>query len=172
MRLSFISPNQKFFFSAIAQSWIACFIASTLVIGITWFLLDWEIERSFRYSKQIQQQIKQQQSYQNTLNDQLSFLKLQVQKIQGGQQQNTSLTNAITNIFELIPEQITINLISLSNESLIIKGITPTKELYTFLLDPSLKAIFAQSRVDFFILPSGWYNFISVSKITPNKGNQ
>lgn len=170
MRLSFISPNRKFFLSAITQSWIACFIASTLVVGMVWFLLDWQIERFLQHSKQIQQQIKQEQSYQNTLNDQLSFLELQIKKIQEGQQQNTSLTNAIGNLFELIPEQITINSISLSDESLVIKGITPTKELYTFLLDPPLKAIFSQSRVGFFILPSGWYNFVSVNKIISNKG--
>lgn len=172
MKLSFISPNRKFFLSAIAQAWVACFIASILVIAMIWFLLDWQIERFLQYSKQIQQQIKQEQSHQDTLNQRLSFLQLQIQKIQEAQQQNTSLTNAIQNLFDLIPEQITINSISLSDQSLIIKGITPSKELYTFLLDPSLKAIFSQSRVNFFILPSGWYNFVSVNKITSSKGEQ
>lgn len=170
MKLSFISPNRKFFLSSIAQSWVACFIASILVVVMIWFLLDWQIERFLQYSKQIQQQIKQEQSHQDILNQNLSFLQLQIQKIQEAQQQNISLTNAIQNLFELIPEQITINSISLTSQSLIIKGITPSKELYTFLLDPSLKAIFSQSRVNFFILPSGWHNFVSVNKINPNKG--
>lgn len=172
MKLSFISPNRKFFLSSIAQSWLACFVASILVVIMIWFLLDWQIERFLRYSKQIQQQIKQEQSRQNILNQNLSFLQLQIQKIQEAQQQNISLTSAIQNLFDLIPEQITINSISLTNQSLTLKGITPSKELYTFLLDPSLKAIFSQSRVNFFILPSGWYNFVSVNKINSNKEGQ
>lgn len=169
MTFSFISPNRKVFFSAITQSWAACFIASTFVVVIIWFLLDWQIERFLQHSKQIQQKITKEQSYQHDLNQRLSFLQSQIQKLQEAKQQNTSLTNAVQNLFDLIPEQITINSISLTDQSLIIKGITPSKELYTFLLDPSLKAVFSQSRVDFFVLPSGWYNFVSVNKITSNQ---
>lgn len=172
MTFNFISPTRKVFLSAIAQSWVACFIASSLVVAMIWFLLDWQIERFLKHSKEIQRQITKEQTYQNDLNQKLSFLQFQIQKLQEARQQNTSLTNAIQNLFDLIPEQITINSISLTDQSLIIKGITPSKELYTFLLDPSLKAVFAQSRVDFFVLPSGWYNFVSVNKITSSKGGQ
>lgn len=170
MRLSFITPNRKFFLSAIVQSWIACFIASTLVIAIVWFLLGWQIERFLQSSNQIHQKIKQEETQQGRLNEELSFIELQLRRIQETQKENASLVNAVKNTFELFPEQITIRSISFTQETLIIEGITPTKELYTFLLDPSLKASFAESRVDFFILPSGWYNFYSVNRVTSQGG--
>lgn len=142
MTFSFISPNKKTFISSIMQSWIACFIASFFLVGMIWLLLDWQTTRFLKRSQEIQTQNTGNQSYQSDLQQKLLLLQSRIKKVQEIQQQNASLINAIQNLFELIPEQITINSISLTNESLVIKGITPSRELYTFLLDPSLKAVF------------------------------
>ena len=78
---------------------------------------------------------------------------------------NYELQNALSKLFDLIPDQITITQISLEEDKLILKGITPTREIYSFLLQAPLKSIFTTSRVDFFPLPNGWFNFTSISTL-------
>ena len=80
-------------------------------------------------------------------------------------QQNLMLKESIENLFDLIPEQITLNKIQMEQYQLIVYGTTPSKQIYTFLLEVPLRSIFHQSRADFYMLPNGWYNFVSVSKL-------
>ena len=47
------------------------------------------------------------------------------------------------------------------------RGLTPSKEVYKFLLEAPLRAVFTQTRVEFYPLASGWFNFVSVSKANP-----
>ena len=76
---------------------------------------------------------------------------------------NNEVQQSLLNLFTLIPDQITITQIKLEEEKLTLKGITPTRELYSFLLQAPLRSIFTTSRVDFFPLPNGWFNFTSIS---------
>lgn len=170
MNYSFISPLRKPIFSPITKAWALCFVASSLVIVGIYFLLKFQTQSFIDQSNNIDTQINQQASLKTDLTNRLNYLNTQLDEIRTIQEENTALINAIENLFGLIPDQITINSISLTNNELTIKGITPSKELYIFLLESPLRAIFSESKVDFFVLPSGWYNFISVSKII--KGNQ
>ena len=77
---------------------------------------------------------------------------------------NNKVRGALSNLFEFIPDQITITQIIMEEKKLTIKGITPSRELYSFLMQAPLKSIFDVSRVDFFPLQNGWYNFTSISE--------
>ncbi|MDD6055520.1 MAG: hypothetical protein SOW25_02430 [Helicobacter sp.] len=79
--------------------------------------------------------------------------------------QNELLVESISNLFDLIPEQITLNKIQMEKYQLNLYGTTPSKQIYTFLLEVPLRSIFNQSRADFYMLPNGWYNFVSISKL-------
>ncbi len=168
MTFSFISPNRKILFSSTTRSWLLCFFCSFLSLMFVWKILDFQANRFEQRSQEIQKNIIQKQDAQNIFLQQLNFLNSQLQALQDTQKENRSLTTAVKNLLDLIPEQITIHSIALTDQALTIKGITPSKELYTFLLETPLKAIFLESKVDFFVLPSGWYNFVSVNKIDPN----
>lgn len=172
MSMSFITPNRKSFISHLTYNWLLCFCASSMLLGGLWLLFDLQLKNLWYSSQDHENQIKVQQIAQEDLKAKFDFLNLQVQKIEEIQQKNKTLMEGITNLLNLIPEQITINSIYLEEDKLTIKGITPSKELYIFLLEAPLKAIFDQSNVDFFVLPSGWYNFVSVSKTSPYKGNK
>lgn len=78
---------------------------------------------------------------------------------------NADVNLAIAKLFDIIPDQITINFIELDEKKLTIKGITPTREAYTFLLGAPLKSAFSTSSADFYALPSGWFNFTSISTV-------
>lgn len=167
MIFSFSTPTSKNLLSPLTKSWIACFIASILSISGIYALISFQSQQFIDQSNALEQDILTQQQTKTQLSNQFDYLETQVQQIQGIRKENTALITALENLFNLIPDQITINSITLDQNALVIKGITPSKELYVFLLESPLKAIFAESRVDFFVLPSGWYNFVSVSKITP-----
>lgn len=170
MHYSFISPSHKPIFSPITKSWIFCFIASGAILLGIYFLLKFQTQAFINQSNNIDQEIVRQGNAKTDLTNQLKYLNTQLDEIKSIQAENTALISALENLFGLIPDQITINSISLTDTDLTIKGITPSKELYIFLLESPLRAIFTESKVDFFVLPSGWYNFVSVSKII--KGNQ
>lgn len=172
MNFSFTTPLRKSIFSPITKNWIVCFIFSGLVITGMWFLLDFQTHSFASQANNTDTQIANQATIRNSLTKELDYINTQINELRLIQNENTSLIGAIENLFGLIPEQITINTIALTNNELTIKGITPSKELYIFLLESPLKAIFTESKVDFFVLPSGWYNFISVSRIITNQGNQ
>ena len=76
---------------------------------------------------------------------------------------NNAVQQSLLNLFALIPDQITITQIKLEEEKLTLKGITPTRELYSFLLQAPLRSIFTTSRVDFFTLTNGWFYLTSIS---------
>ena len=86
--------------------------------------------------------------------------------------QNLMLKDSIINLFEMIPEQITLNKIQMEQYQLTLYGTTPSKQIYTFLLEVPLRSIFNQSRADFYLLYNGWYNFVSVSKLNQEEKTQ
>lgn len=86
--------------------------------------------------------------------------------------QNKMLQESVENLFDLIPEQITLNKIQMEQSQLTLYGTTPSKQIYTFLLEVPLRSIFHQSRADFYMLPNGWYNFVSISKLNQEEAQQ
>lgn len=86
--------------------------------------------------------------------------------------QNNMLKDSVENLFDLIPEQITLNKIQMEQYQLTLYGTTPSKQIYTFLLEVPLRSIFNQSRADFYMLPNGWYNFVSISKLNQQEEAQ
>lgn len=165
MHYSFISPLRKPIFSPITKSWILCFVVSAFIIVGIVMLLKFQTQTFIDQSNEVDIKIDQQTILKSNLTADLNYLNTQLNEIKTIQAENAALISAIENLFGLIPDQITINTISLTKNELTIKGITPSKELYIFLLESPLRAIFTESKVDFFVLPSGWYNFVSVSKM-------
>lgn len=170
MIFSFTAPSHKPIFSPITKAWLTCFFASFLVVLMVFLMLGEQTRSMIDQSNLIDTEINNQGNVKSNLQSKIQYLDSQIQQISTIKQENTALLTGLENLFGLIPEQITINTISLSNEALIIKGITPSKELYLFLLESPLRAIFNESNVDFFVLPSGWFNFVSVSKIIKPQG--
>lgn len=99
------------------------------------------------------------------LQEQLILEQEKVQFVEYIAHQNILLKESVENLFDLIPEQITLNKIQMEQYQLTLYGTTPSKQIYTFLLEVPLRSIFHQSRADFYMLPNGWYNFVSVSKL-------
>ena len=50
------------------------------------------------------------------------------------------------------------------NNSLKLRGVTPTKEMFTLLVETPLKSIFDESYTDFYKLENGWFIFANTNK--------
>lgn len=88
---------------------------------------------------------------------------------------NIVIKESIHNLFDLVPDSITLTRMELDRKSLILYGVTPNKDSYEFMLHAPLRSIFHQTYSSFYPLDNGWYNFVSTnyleeeaqSKVTP-----
>ncbi len=78
---------------------------------------------------------------------------------------NTLLKESIKNLFNLVPEKITLERVEMQQSSLVLEGITPTQDVFNFLLSVPLRSIFHTSQTTFQTTPQGESRFISVNRI-------
>ena len=83
---------------------------------------------------------------------------------------NTLLKESMKNLFDLVPDQITLKKVQMEKNSLILYGVTPTQDTFNFLLAAPLKSIFHTSNTTFYLTKEGWYNFVSINKILGEDG--
>lgn len=76
----------------------------------------------------------------------------------------------IQNIIAMIPQGVQVSMIKFDNNQLFIQGITISKELFETSLQSQLRTIYASSNASFYELPSGWFNFESVSQTLSDDG--
>ncbi len=74
---------------------------------------------------------------------------------------NTVMKESIRNLFDLVPDTITLSRAELESDALILYGITPNKDTYEYLLHAPLKSIFHRTYTSFHPVENGWYRFVS-----------
>ena len=79
--------------------------------------------------------------------------------------QNTVLKDSITNLFDLVPERITLSEAQLLKNGLILYGITPNKDVYNFMLQAPLRSIFHRTYSSFYPAQNGWLRFVSTNYV-------
>jgi hypothetical protein len=79
--------------------------------------------------------------------------------------QNTVLKDSITNLFDLVPQRITLSEAILAKNSLVLFGITPNKDVYNFMLQAPLRSIFQKTYSSFYPAQNGWLHFVSKNYI-------
>lgn len=163
MSYSFTSAKTKHIFSKIVKIWwLYIFLSSIFVLG---FVLNLQIQTQEAINNS-EERVKKQAFYQEQLQKiqtNKKRLEYELSVIQNDSTDNAIIKDAIDNLLNLIPDQITISLIEIKEQSLIIKGNTPSKEVFRYLLQDPLKAIFGESKVNFFMLSNGGYQFVSES---------
>jgi len=165
MGYSFVAPKKKRLFEINTKIWMGVFSISIFI------LLSFNIFLSITQSSMISKKDILTEQRTKTLQD-IEILKEQFAdykaKVEFGAEidsNNKILTESIRNLFELIPDQITVDAIKMDSKRLEIRGITPSRDVYEFLLAAPLKSIFNSSKVSFYRLSNGWYNFVSINDI-------
>ncbi|MCF6172422.1 MAG: hypothetical protein L3J44_01320 [Campylobacteraceae bacterium] len=170
VRYSFIQPRKKHLFSMFSKIWIL-FIAfiSFLLIAFGIFLLI----KIALYKKDIVSTNNQRIALEKQIDQKDNYMEYLLRQKSLGEDiysRNTLLKDSIRNLFDLVPDQITLKQVIIKKDSLIIYGKTPTKDTFNFLLSAPLKSIFSTSNTMFYLTKQGWYNFVSTNKITTTDG--
>ncbi|MBC8237270.1 MAG: hypothetical protein H8E76_03480 [Helicobacteraceae bacterium] len=78
---------------------------------------------------------------------------------------NTVLKDSISNMFDLVPQRITLSEAKLLEDGLILYGITPNKDIYNFMLQAPLRSIFHRTYSSFHPAQNGWLHFVSTNYV-------
>ncbi len=165
---SFTKAKKKNYFKEDTKLWlIFYFISVFLYVSFALFLLV----KSYFYTKYYQsnnQNIMILNTKISSLSLQKENIKLQKTLYENIMVKNSLIKDSIKNLLDLIPDPITLNKFLLKKNSLIIYGITPTKDVYNLLMLPPLESIFSNTKTIFYQMPNGWYKFKSINTL---KGN-
>ncbi|ASM40396.1 hypothetical protein CSPB12327_00515 [Campylobacter sp. RM12327] len=165
MTYSLIKPKKKPIFSLFSRIWIGfiafvfiALVSSNLFIIYQNNALSKETKRmNSKYAETID---KIHQSEQ-----QITTLTKQKNAANSIYATNLILKQSIKNLFDLVPDSITLDEVYMDKTTLIIKGVTPTKNVFEMLLAVPLKSIFTTSNTTFYQTKNGWLNFVNTNKI-------
>ena len=161
---SFIKPQKKPIFSLFSKIWML-FISTVVLLfaAVNLFveLKSGSLRNETQISKQKQDQIKEQIKQTDELTALLKQRRNSANEILAS---NAVLKQSVRNLLDLVPSSITLNEIAMDKNSLVVKGTTPSRDVYNMLLATPLKSIFNTSNTSFYQLDSGWLNFISTNK--------
>ena len=76
---------------------------------------------------------------------------------------NSVLKDSIANLFDLVPDRITLSKAIILKNGLILYGVTPNKEIYSYMLEAPLRSIFSKTHTSFYQLENGWLHFVSTN---------
>lgn len=167
MAYSFIRPKPKSIFKRYTKIWFVYSILAVVCICGFAKVLEKQIVAKINEQTHIEENIQNIKLKTIVIKDYIERLDYEITMGENIQTQNKMLKDGLSNLLKLIPDQITAKSIELNYNSLVMKGLTPSKEVYKFLLEAPLRAIFTQVRVEFYPLVSGWFNFVAVSKANP-----
>ena len=165
MSYSFIQPKPKEIFSLFSKIWLL-FISFTFILFL---ILNIFILLKIAFFDSDEADIRKQRlEYMAIMEDydvQIASIELEKSVAETVYASNIVLRDSIKNLFELIPDQITLTRVLMESDSLILYGKTPSREMYNFLLASPLRSIFHESSTVFYLNNDGCFIFLSPNKI-------
>ncbi|MDQ7059733.1 MAG: hypothetical protein Q9M43_00810 [Sulfurimonas sp.] len=101
----------------------------------------------------------------SSMEDEIEFIQIQSSLAENIFTKNTVLKDSIANMFDLVPQRITLSEAKLLENGLILYGITPNKDVYNFMLQAPLRSIFHRTYSSFHPAKNGWLRFVSTNYI-------
>ena len=167
---SFIKPRKKPFFDLFSKIWLLLIATSVLLFAIVNLVVELK-SNSLLNDAQISRQKQEQTKEQIRQTDELTaLLKQRRDSANEIAASNAVLKQSLRNLLDLVPSSITLHEISMDKNSLIVKGTTPSRDVYNMLLATPLKSIFSTSNTSFYQLDNGWLNFVSTNKTDSLEG--
>ncbi len=165
MSYSFIKPRKKEFIDVVSKMWLF-FIGFVIVFLFSFdILIKIKINSLNKTKNEYISKIIKFKSKMAKIDKKIEFLNKEKIVADNIYSSNTILRDSIKNLFDLVPDQITLSKVDMKKDSLTIYGITPSKDTFNFLLGSPLKSIFQSSNTIFYLNNNGWYNFVSINKI-------
>jgi hypothetical protein len=158
---SFIAPRAKHFVSGEIRLSLFFFTVSIAMVVFAYlFLVIKTIDFKDQHAS-FSKTIKQLEESSHLLEKKIVVIEAEVKMHEQIITDNTVMKESIRNLFDLVPDQITLTRAELNEKSLILYGITPNKDTYEFMLQAPLRSIFHRTFTSFYPAENGWYRFMS-----------
>lgn len=161
MQYSFIKPRAKRLVSA---EFKLLFFFFTITLGMLFLSYSFLKVKTLMYESNMQELLTKGETLKEgivSMHEEIAFVKIQRRHAEGIYTENTVLKESIHNLFDLVPQRITLSQAMLKEDELVLYGVTPSKEVYEFLLQAPLRSIFHRSYTSYYAMPNGWYSFVS-----------
>lgn len=170
MSYSFIAPKPKPIFSLFSKVWIG-FIGFSVLLMVVFDIFV--VLGTSSNTKEIKTHIQNQDRYEQSIHsteEQIDYVLHQKAAAETVYASNMVLKDSMQNLFDLVPDQITLSRVIMEKNRLVLYGQTPSKETFNFLLASPLRSIFHGSNTVFYLNEEGWYRFVSTNTITSSDG--
>ncbi|WP_457748787.1 hypothetical protein [Sulfurimonas sp.] len=165
MKYSYIKPRKKSPITPELQIIFTFFAITLLMLFFTYAFL---LYKDYSFEKDMGSIIEQKQELKaniKRMQNQISFIQKQKALAEKVFTQNMVLKDSIANLFDLVPQRITLSEAKLLKNGLILYGITPNKDVYNFMLQAPLRSIFHKTYSSFYPAKNGWLMFVSTNYI-------
>lgn len=165
MKYSYIKPRKKSILTSELQLLLVFFAVTVFMLFLTYAFL---LFKDYRFSQEIQDidnQIVELKADISKMKVQITFIEKENLLSERIYTQNSVLKDSISNLFDLVPQRITLSEAQLLKNGLILYGTTPNKDIYNFMLQAPLRSIFHKTYSSFYPLSNGWLRFVSTNYI-------
>lgn len=163
MKYSYIKPRKKTPFTQEVQLVIAFFSITIIMLFSTYLFL---LYKDYNFQKEQNNILATQQELKKSIADmkkKIEFINRQEALGEKIYTQNSVLKDSIANLFDLVPQRITLSEAKLLKNGLILYGITPNRDVYNFMLQAPLRSIFQETYSSFYPTKNGWLRFVSTN---------
>lgn len=170
MTYSLIKPKLKPILSGFAKIWLCFYILCLGLLTALYFVVATKtlLTNNDTENKRKELAIMQDRILKNDKDFEiLTHRKNLGLEIIGAEGNNTKAMQVVMNLFDFVLKSGSIRLesMNMNKNSLDIRGVTPTKEMFLLLVQTPLKSTFDTNSVNFYPLSNGWYKFVSINKI-------
>jgi len=160
---SYIKPRKKSAITQEIQLMFTFFSITILMLFITFVFLAFKDYTFAADSRDIHNERVSIEKNLQVMKSDISYIEKQKQFSQTIYTKNSVLKDSISNLFDLVPQRITLSEAKLLENGLILYGITPNKDVYNFMLQAPLRSIFHRTYSSFYPAENGWYRFVSTN---------
>lgn len=163
MRYSYIKPRKKSPLTKEALLILTFFSISFFLLFSTYGFL---LFKEYRFKKELQAVYDKKAELKASITkmkDSIAFMEKEEALANRVYTTNSVLKDSIANLFDLVPDRITLSKAEILKNGLILYGITPNKDVYAYMLEAPLRSIFAKTHTSFYQLPNGWLKFVSTN---------
>lgn len=163
MKHSLITPRSKKVISGDLQLALFFFMVSIVMVAGTYLFLSYKTYDFKAQHEGIGKKIEKLDKGRHVLEKSIETVEIEVKTYDGITTDNAVMKESIRNLFDLVPDKITLTSAQLGKKSLVLSGITPSKDTYEFLLHAPLRSIFHRTYTSYYPAKNGWYEFTSTN---------
>jgi hypothetical protein len=172
MKFSYIAPRKKTIFTQDVQLILSFFTISIIMLFSTYFFL---LYKNYTFEKDKKHILSEKANLEESIEmmkNKISYIEKQKFLSERVHTQNIVLKDSISNLFDLVPERITLSEAKLLKNGLILYGVTPNRDVYNFMLQAPLRSLFHKTYSSFYPAENGWLRFVSTNYIEEDESEE